>query len=146
MVFPVSSVMLDRIDDYRETLQGHSGPLMEFIDWRATPDRNVEVTNDTADLYRYFDCTAEAEFLYSCVARTVEHDLPNEIAFLRRQDEAQNRIMEVADMPDRLAQNLLMFMRQNDGRIPKRRRDNEFAALTDEEAERIETIYDEVFK
>jgi hypothetical protein len=145
MVFPVSSVMLDRIDDYRETLQGHSGPLMEFIHWRPTPDRNVEVTNDTADLYRYFDCTAEAEFLYSCVGRTVEHDLPNEIDFLRRQDEAQNRIMEIVDMPDRVAQNLLMFMRQNGGKIPKRRRENEFAALTDEEATRIETIYGEVF-
>jgi hypothetical protein len=100
MVFPVSSVMLDRIDDYRETLQGHSGPLMGFIDWRPTPDRNVEVTNDTADLYRYPDCTAEAEFLYACVARTVEHDLPNEIEFLRRQDEAQSRIMEIVDMPE----------------------------------------------
>ena len=27
------------------------------------PERNVEVLNDTADMYRYFDCTAEAEFL-----------------------------------------------------------------------------------
>jgi len=146
VVFPVSSVMLDRIDDYRKTLQGHSGPLMAFIDWRPNPDRNVEVTNGTADLYRYFDCTAEAEFLYSCVARTVEHDLPNEIDFLRRQDEAQSRIMETVEMPDRLAQNLLMFMRQNDGRIPRRRRENEFAKLTDEEVKRIEAIYDEVFE
>ena len=32
MVFPVSSVMLDRIDDYRTVLQDHSGPIMEFID------------------------------------------------------------------------------------------------------------------
>jgi hypothetical protein len=146
IVFPVSSVMLDRIDDYRKTLQGHSGPLMEFIDWQPTQDRNLEVTNDTADLYRYFDCTAEAEFLYSCIARTVEHDLPNEIEFLRRQDEAQSRIMEVVDMPDHLAQNLLMFMRQNGGKIPKRRRKNEFAALTDEEAKRIEAIFSEVFE
>ncbi len=146
MVFPVSSVMLDRIDDYREMLQGHSGPLMEFIDWQPTPDRNIEVTNNTTDLYRYFDCTAEAEFLYSCVARTVEHDLPNEIDFLRRQDEAQNRIMEIVDMPDRLTQNLLLFMRQNSGKIPKRRRKNEFSALTDEEAKRIEAIYNEVFE
>lgn len=145
MVFPVSSVMLDRIDDYRETLQGHSGALMGFIEWRPTLDYNVEVTNDTADLYRYYDCTAEAEFLYSCVARTVEQDLPNEIDFLRRQDEAQSRIMEIVDMPDRLAQNLLMFMRQNDGKIPKRRRENEFAAVTDEEAKRIEAIYSEAF-
>ena len=57
MVFPVSSVMLDRIDDYRATLQAHSGPLMPFIEWRPTPERNVEVLNQTADLYRYFDCT-----------------------------------------------------------------------------------------
>ena len=28
MVFPVSSVMLDRIDEYRAALQAHSGPLM----------------------------------------------------------------------------------------------------------------------
>ncbi len=144
MVFPVSSVMLDRIDDYRETLQGHSGPLMEFIDWHPTPDRNVEVTNDTADLYRYFDCTAEAEFLYRCVARTVEHDLPQEIEFLRRQDEAQRRIMEIVDMPDRLAQNLLMFMRQNGGKLGKRRRESEFAALTDDEVKSVEAIYADV--
>jgi hypothetical protein len=146
MVFPVSSVMLDRIDDYRKTLLGHSGPLMAFIEWQPTLDRNVAVTNDTADMYRYFDCTDEAEFLYSCVARTVEHDLPNEIDFLRRQDEARSRIMGTVDMPDRLAQDLLMFMRQNDGKIPKRRRKSEFAALTDEEAEQIEAIYSEVFE
>lgn len=146
MVFPVSSVMLDRIDDYRRTLRRHSGPLMEFIDWQPTPDRNVEVTNDTADLYRYFDCTAEAEFLYSCVARTVEHDLPNEIDFLRRQDEAQSRIMEIVDMPNRLVQDLLMFMRQNGGKIPRRRRKKEFAALTDDEAKQIEAIYSDVFE
>ena len=54
MVFPVSSVMLDRIDDYRATLQAHSGPLMPFIEWRPTPERNVEVLNETADLYRLF--------------------------------------------------------------------------------------------
>ena len=72
MVFPVSSVMLDRIDDYRDTLQAHSGPLMPFIAWRPTPERNVEVRNETADLYRYYDCTEEAEFLYACVRRTVE--------------------------------------------------------------------------
>ena len=145
MTFPVSSVMLDRIDDYRNTLRGHSGRLMEFIDWRPTLERNVEVRNDTADLYRYFDCTEAAEFLCACVARSVEDDLPQEIDYLRRQDEAERRIAEVVDMPDRLAQNLLIFMRQNGGVIPKRRRENEFTTLTDDEAGKIEEIYGEVF-
>jgi Fic family protein len=145
MVFPVSSVMLDRIDDYGRTLKNHSGPLMDYIEWRPTPDRNVEVLNDTADLYRYFDCTEAAEFLYACVERTVEHDLPHEIDYLRRHDEAQRRIMEMVEMPDRLAQNLIIFMRQNGGIIPKRRREKEFDALTDDEAHRIEAIYRDVF-
>ncbi|HNB23946.1 MAG TPA: Fic family protein, partial [Candidatus Melainabacteria bacterium] len=82
MLFPVSSVMLDWIDKYRDALQTHSGRLMEFIEWEATTKGNVHVLNDTADLYRYFDCTETAEFLYSCVKRTIEADLPREINYL----------------------------------------------------------------
>ena len=54
--------------------------------------------------------------------------------------------LDSARVPDRLAQNLLMFMRQNDGKIPRRRRTSKFAALTDEEVKRIEAIYSEVFE
>lgn len=146
MVFPVSSVMLDRIEDYRDTLQAHSAPLMPFIEWRATGDQNVEVTNDTADLYRYFDCTAEAEFLYACVQRTVEHDLPSEIDYLRRHDAALQRIMNTVEMPDRVAQSLVLFIRQNDNRLSRRRRENEFEKLTDAEVTAIEKIIAEEFE
>ena len=145
MVFPVSSVMLDRINDYRTTLQSHSGPLMDFIEWKPTPDRNVEVLNDTVDLYRYFDCTEAAEFLYECVKRTVDHDLPHEIDYLRRHDEARARIMGVIDMPDRLADDLLMFIRQNKGTLPKKRREKEFALLKEEEITLLEEIVGDAF-
>jgi hypothetical protein len=146
MVFPVSTVMLDRIDDYRATLQAHSGPLMPFIKWRPTPERNVEVLNETADLYRYFDCTDAAEFLYACVARTVEHDLPREIDYLRRHDEATRRIMDAIEMPDRLAENLVMFIRQNNGTLSKKRREGEFKKLREEEVTLIEGIVHEAFE
>ncbi len=146
MVFPVSSVMLDRINDYRTVLQNHTGPLMTYINWRKTPERNVHVTNETADMYRYFDCTEEAEFLYECVARTVEQDLPEEIKYLQCHDEMQRRIMETVEMPDRLAQDLIMFIRQNDGKLPKRRRVKEFSALTDDEVRQIEMMYEDIFK
>jgi hypothetical protein len=145
MVFPVSSVMLDRIDDYRSTLQGHSGPLMPYIEWRATPERNVEVLNDTADLYRYFDCTEAAEFLYACVRRTVEHDLPREIDYLRRHDEAIRQIMDAVEMPDRVAENLVMFIHQNNGTLSKKRREGEFNKLSADEVTLIEAIVAEAF-
>lgn len=146
IVFPVSSVMLERIDDYRRTLQAHSGPLMPFIEWRPTPERNVEVLNETADLYRYFDCTQAAEFLYACVTRTVEHDLPQEIDYLRRHDEAIRRIMNAVEMPDRLAENLVMFIRSNKGTLSKKRRQNEFRKLTDEEVILLEGVVRDAFE
>lgn len=146
MVFPVSSVMLSRVDDYRKSLQGHSGPLMNFIEWRPTPDRNVEVLNDTADLYRFFDCTNNAEFLYGCVEQTVEQDVPQEIEYLKRHDEAMQRTMELVEMPDQMAENLLIFIRKNNGKLGQQRRDGQFAKLTDEEVAAIETIVREAFE
>jgi hypothetical protein len=146
MVFPVSSVMLDRIDEYRDTLRAHSGPLMNSIEWRPTPSRNVEVLNDTADLYRYFDCTDEAAFLYACVERAVDHDLPREIDYLRRHDEALRRIMDAVEMPDRLAENLIIYIRKNSGALGRKRRENEFAKLSDNEVGSVEAIVREAFE
>jgi hypothetical protein len=145
MVFPVSSVMLDRIEEYRTTLEKHTAPLMPFIEWRPTSSRNVEVLNDTADLYRYFDCTETAEFLYACVARTVEHDLPREIEYLRRHDEALRRIMDTVDMPDRLAEDLILFIRRNQGVLSKKRRTGQFSKLEDNEVTQMEEIVRDAF-
>lgn len=145
MVFPVSTVMLDRIDLYRETLRGHSGPLMNFIEWRPTPERNVEVLNDTADVYRYFDATDAAEFLYACVERAVDKDLPEEIDFLRRNDEAKRRIMDTIEMPDQMVENLIRFTRLNEGKLGRKRREGEFAPLTDQEVRDIEAIVQDAF-
>ena len=146
MIFPVSSVMLDHIDAYREALRAHSGPLMNFIEWRPTPNRNVEVLNDTADLYRYFDCTSTAEYLYGCVERTIEHDLPREIDYLKRHDDAMRRIMDAVEMPDRLAESLILFIRHNDGKLSKSRREDEFEKLTDPEVAIVEAIVREAFE
>lgn len=146
MVFPVSSVMLDRIEGYQDVLQSHSGPLMDFIEWRTTADRNIEVKNNTVDLYRYYDCTDVAEFLYSCVQRTVEEDLPREIFYLQQYDEALRRIMNSVEMPDKLAGDFIRFVRQNQGSLPKRRRNKEFEALTDTELSDLEAIVQEAFQ
>ncbi len=145
MVFPVSSVMLDRIDEYRTTLQSHTEALMPLIEWRPTPQRNVVVLNDTADLYRYYDCTEAAEFLFACVTRTVESDLPREIDYLRRHDEAIHRIMNAIEMPDQVADNLMLFIRQNKGSLPGNRRKGEFKALSASEVRLVEEIVKEAF-
>jgi len=76
-----------------------------------------EVLNDTGDFYRFFDATPHAEFLYACVQRTIEHDLPYETQFLRRYDEFRRRIDSMIDMSDRTVDLLFRFLSQNDGTL-----------------------------
>jgi hypothetical protein len=81
--FPVSAAILERIQEYRSTLESYSTRLLPMIDWEPTTKGNVKVLNDTADFYRYFDATKHTEFLYMCVEQTIETILPREVAFLQ---------------------------------------------------------------
>ncbi|WP_082367325.1 Fic family protein [Ensifer adhaerens] len=144
IVFPVSAVILDRIEDYRRTLESYSQRLLPLIRWTATERGNVEVLNETVDFYRFFDATPHAEFLFSCVARTIDVDLPAETAFLAGYDTFKKRVSALIDMPDRVMDLLFRFLRQNNGTLSKRAREREFAGLTDSEAAEIQSIYEEI--
>lgn len=146
VVFPISSTIYRRIEDYKRVLESYSQPLLEFIDWKPTPDHNVEVLNDTGNYYRYFDATVHAEFLYACVKQTVERDLPNEVAYLEAYDSFSRSVSEIVDMPNSLLDLLHRFLKQNGGKLSKRGRENEFAPLTDEEIASIEAAYVDAFE
>lgn len=145
IVFPVSSVILDRITEYRKTLEAHSKPRLDLIEWEPTPKGNVEVLNDTMDLYRYFDATRQAEFLYECVQQTVEKTLPEEVAYLERHDRMKNFIGEHFEMPDKLVETLIAFLRQGGGKFSQRARTKEFNQLTEKEFAMLEEKFAEVF-
>jgi len=143
--FPVSAVFLDNMDEYKSVLESYSRRLLPLIQWQPAGDGNLRVLNDTADFYRFFDATPQAEFLYACVRKTIEEDLPNEARYLASFDSFRASIERIADMPGRTLDNLLGFLRQNGGQLSKRAREREFAALTDDEAKRIEQAYADAF-
>ncbi len=145
VVFPVSSAILDQIDQYRDTLETYSRRLLPHIRWKSTEKFNVEILNDTGDFYRFFDATPHAEFLYACVKRTIEHDLPFETSFLRRYDEFRRKIEGMVDMPERTIDLLFRFLNQNDGKLSNRAKEREFAALNIDEMAQVEAIYADTF-
>ena len=145
LVFPVSAAILNRIDDYRQSLEHYSKPRLDFIKWRPTDKGNVEVLNETIDLYRYFDATRQAEFFFECVRETVNRTLPEEIGYLVKYDSLNEFIKNHIDMPDRRVDLLIRFLNQNDGKLSKRARDKEFFGLTEAEIRSIESRYDELF-
>lgn len=112
----------------------------------AHADGNVNVLNDTADFYRFFDATPAAEFLYACVRKTIEEDLPRETDFLARYDRFRGRIEQIVDMPDRTIDLLFRFLHQNGGQLSKRAREREFAQLSDSEIEAAAAAYAEAFQ
>ena len=89
--------------------------------------------------------TPVAEFLYSCVQRTIEKDLPEEADFQETYDRFCAGLATIVDMPDRTMDLLFRLLRQNDGRLSKRARDQEFSRLDTAEAEKIEVLYQQCF-
>jgi Fic family protein len=146
IVFPVSAVILERIDEYRRALEAYSKPRLDLVEWKATRSGNLEVLNDSIDLYRYFDATRQAEFLYDCVRQTVEKTLPEEVAYLSRHDEMLGFIEDHFDMPGKVSDHLIAFLRQGNGKLSKRARENEFQKLTGKEVETLEQKFAEIFK
>jgi hypothetical protein len=53
--------------------------------------------------------------------------------------------MDAIEMPDRVAENLVMFIRQNNGTLSKQRREGEFNKLRDDEVALVEATVQDSF-
>ena len=90
----------------------------------------------------YFDATRHAEFLYACVEQTVEHDLVEEVRFLRAYDAFVSRVGTLVDMLQAKVELLWRFLQQNEGKLSTRARTREFAALIEAaEVGKVEQFY-----
>jgi hypothetical protein len=137
IVFPVSAAILRDRRSYDRALEAFAGALSPFVAWRWTSDQELVVDNDTDDLYRYFDATAQAEYLYDRVAETVRQDLKEELGFVAVFDRALAGVRDVVDMPDRRASLFVRLCLQNGGRLAGGRRTT-FAELNDAEVAAME--------
>jgi len=138
VIFPISAAILRDRRSYDQALQTFSKPLAEFIDWHWTSQQEITVTNDTSDLYRYFDATVFAEYLYDRVADTVRRDLKEELGFVAVFDRAFTAVREIVDMPDRRASLFVRLCVQNGGRLSAAKRP-QFPELSDAEIAQLET-------
>ncbi|MEA1914733.1 MAG: Fic family protein [Campylobacterota bacterium] len=145
MIFPISSVILDEIEKYRDILVAHTEPLMNLIDWESTETGNVKILNNTDDLYRYFDSTQSCEFIYECVEKTIKETLPDELKYLKSFDKSYHEINEVIEMPDTKIKSLITFILQNNNKLSKKKKEKYFLQLTVEEIKIVEKIIGEHF-
>ena len=142
-ILPVSAAILRDRPGYDEALASVSEPLLDLIHWRwsttraDSPGREMIVTNETAHLYRYFDATALAEYLYDRLAAAVRRDLKEELEFVAVFDRAFDAVRAIVNMPDRRTSLLVRLCLQNDGRLAARKR-RLFTELSNEEVSAME--------
>ncbi|GAG01454.1 unnamed protein product, partial [marine sediment metagenome] len=146
MIFLVSAAILDWISDYQKVLEDFSSQRMDLIEWEPTPSHNIRILNDTIDLYRYYDLTTQAEFLYECVKETIIRIIPDEIEYLEKYDRLTNAINSLINLPDTKVDLLIKYLYQSNGILSKRKRQKDFDELTEEEISMIEQHYAEIFE
>lgn len=145
VVFPISNTILDKLHEYKKTLESYSKPRLEFINWNMTESKNVHVTNNTIDLYRYFDATEQTEFIFECVSQTISETFPNEISFLKKYDEMKVFITNFIEMPKEKIELLINFLYQNQGHLSLRAKRKEFKDLLEREIHILESKFQEIF-
>jgi Fic family protein len=145
VIFPVSAAILRNMKEYDSVLESFSKPTMSHVKYRMTPASEVEVLNDTAHLYRYFDATRLAEFLYDKLAETIETDLRQEVDFVERFDRAYTAVTNEIDMPNRRASLFVRLCMQNAGTLSKKKREM-FPELSDDEISSLEKAVQEALE
>jgi hypothetical protein len=147
VIIPVSAHMLRNMQDYDRTLEKYSEPLMQRIRYTKKDNEELVITNpeEVLGYFRYPDLTDQVVYLADTISETMKEDLPEELEFLVRYDEARSAIQEIVDMPDKKLESMLEFLHQNGGIFPKRRREA-FAELTDEEISRMQQAYGKVYE
>jgi len=146
MIFPVSAAILNRIDEYQSILELYSSQRIDLIEWEPTADHNVKILSDTIDIYRYYDLTIQVEFLYECIEETIEQIIPDELDYLEKYDRITQYINSYLSLPDTKVDLLIKFLDQNNGKLPKNKRQKEFNDLTDEETSSIEEFFQSIFE
>lgn len=138
-IFPISAVLLKKDADYDRMLESFSRRLMKRIDYKIDDSGEVEVLCESIDYYRYIDYTPIVCEFQRMIAETITTEWKVELDYLKAYDEIRKGMREVVDMPDKKANQFIMFVRNNNGTLSKAKREK-FNELTDDEVHALEQV------
>lgn len=140
IIFPISATMLDNLKKYDQVLESFSQPLMNILNYEIDNTGILTVKNNDASFYAFLDYTRYVEYLFACIAQTIETDLKKELAFIIEYDKIKKALQEIVDMPDKQLDLLMKMIIQNKDKLAPIKRKKFFNSLTNAEVKKIETI------
>ena len=147
LIIPVSSHMLNNMQEYDSALEQYSKPLIQKISYTKQTDGTLNVTNpkEVEAYFCYPELTAQCVFLAQTIQETINLDMPKELEFIQHYDELKRELQNIVDMPDKDINLMIVFLHQNKGTFPNRRR-KDFSKLTEDEIGRMESAFNDIFK
>lgn len=143
IVIPVSAVILKELEQYSSVLKGFSAPVTALWDYRLGDP--PQILHDPGPLpYRYWQADRETAFLNQVIAHAVQHDMPDEMEYLKNYDETVKRINLELDVPGKDLSTLIRAAYDQHGRLSNHRR-KQFFYLPQATLDQIEKIVTEIF-
>lgn len=140
VIFPVSATMLNNVHQYNACLESFSKSIMPLIDFMPNDDASIDVLNETINLYRYFDATRMAEYLYECIDTTIDRELKAELDTVSAFGKARKAIDARYDLPEKKKNLFLKLCWDGKGHVSKNKRKSQFEMFSDEELDRMESL------
>ena len=97
------------------------------------------MTDSSVDYYRYIDYTPIVGHFQRMMAETIATEWKTELDYLKSYDEIRRGMREIVDMPEKAANQFIMFVRNNNGVLSKSKRER-FSELTDDEVHALEAV------
>ena len=98
-LLPVSAAMKAKAEDYFGALAAFSAPARRFWEVEGGGEEAPVFTfKGTTNLYRYWDCTAQVEFLFRMTEETLDVHLHEEVEYIDIFDEICRRVEERFDL------------------------------------------------
>ena len=139
IIFPVSAVLLKNPGIYDRMLESFSTRLMPLLEYSIDDYGEITVKNESAVFYRFIDMTPIVEEFQKIVLTTIQTEWKAELNYLQNYDRMRAAMRDVVDMPDKKANQFIMFVQQNNGKFPLSRR-KLFSELSDNEIAKLESI------
>ncbi|MEP7281978.1 MAG: Fic family protein [Rubrivivax sp.] len=146
-ILPLSVAMKRNEKDYLAALEAFSKPARALWDVSFIADNEFRFDFRSSPMvYAHWDGDAAAAFVTTCAEAALAQSLIDETVFIEAYDKALERIDHEFDLPNRTINLLIQWIRQNNGRMPERRRNApELSLLNPEQIARIEAIVAEGF-
>jgi Fic family protein len=146
VIFPISATMLNNAHQYDACLESFSKSIMPLIDFVSNNDTSLEVLNETINLYRYFDATRMAEYLYECIDTTIDRELKAELDTISAFSKARKAIDARFDLPEKKKNLFIKLCWEGKGHVSKNKRKSEFSMFNDEEFSHMEDLVAPYFR